>query len=261
MFQQYRHAPVAAAVALALTTSLAIATDHDDDDDEEIPFDVADIYLELNDTDGDLGLQGFLDGEAWKRITIEAPNGRRLMRVYAASKLRRQGVNEIFFESAEPGFDELPPEVFFSRFPEGIYEAEAVTLDGEEMESEVEITHLLPAPAEGILLAGVSAAEDCDVEPLPTVSEPLGLSWDPVDTSHPELGRTNEPIELVRYQVTVEREEGDDPIVMTTELPPSITTLNIPSGLFSSGDVIKIGIQGKESSGNQTSTETCYEIE
>ena len=37
-------------------------------------------------------------------------------------------------------------EIFFERFPEGIYEIEGKALDGEELESETEVTHIMPAP-------------------------------------------------------------------------------------------------------------------
>ena len=37
----------------------------------------------------------------------------------ASGRLARQGLTELFFESAEPPFDELPPTGFFRRFPEG----------------------------------------------------------------------------------------------------------------------------------------------
>lgn len=70
-----------------------------------------------------------------------------LLGITTRSKLRLQGLTELQFESAEPTFDELDPSKFFRRFPEGneIYEIEADTLDGGELESEVEIYHVLPA--------------------------------------------------------------------------------------------------------------------
>lgn len=241
-----------------LATPFAVLADEQDDD--ELPFDVADVFIELNDTDGDLGLHTFIDGEPWKRVAIEGPNGRDLLKVYVKGRLRRQGINEVFFESAEPGFDELPPEQFLRRFPEGIYEVEGRALSGEELENEVMLTHRLPAPADGITLAGQPAPEDCDAEPLPTVAEPLLLSWNPVTESHPEIGRSGESVEIQLYQITVEREEGD-PIVLQTELPPTTTQMSVPAGLFASGDVIKIGVLSKEASGNQTSTESCFEVE
>jgi hypothetical protein len=51
------------------------------DDGDEISFDEADIFLELNDSDGDLGIQAFIDGDAWRRLEIEAPNERQLLLV------------------------------------------------------------------------------------------------------------------------------------------------------------------------------------
>ena len=86
------------------------------------------------------------DGEPWKRLVLEDTRERRMLDIRVTGRLRRQGLTELFYESAEPSFDELDPEDFFRRFPEGIYELEGLTLEGEELESEMELTHLLPAP-------------------------------------------------------------------------------------------------------------------
>ena len=59
---------------------------------------------------------------------IEDQNERRILSINVRSRLRRQGLTELFFESAEPPFDELSPEEFFARFPEGTYEVEGRTL-------------------------------------------------------------------------------------------------------------------------------------
>ena len=37
------------------------------------PFPVAELFLELNDTDGDLGLHAEIDGEPWTSLEIEGP--------------------------------------------------------------------------------------------------------------------------------------------------------------------------------------------
>jgi len=99
--------------------------DDDDEEEEEIPFDEAFLYIELNDTDGDLGIHGKIDGDAWKVMEIEDPWGRRMMKVRASGRLKRQGLTELFFESAEPCFifdeddcpDPLDTDKFFKRFP------------------------------------------------------------------------------------------------------------------------------------------------
>jgi hypothetical protein len=176
--------------------------------------------------------------------------------------LRRQGLTEIFFESAEPSFDELAPDAFFRRFPEGEYEVEGVTLDDQELEGEVQVTHLLPARPANISISGVPAAEDCDAEDLPEVKKhkSVMISWDPVARSHPKLGRTNEKIEVVKYQVVVEREEPTL-LVFSVDLPPDVTEIEVPAGFIALGDAFKFEILVREASGNQTAVESCFEIE
>ena len=183
----------AALVALAIAMSaptLAIA-----DDDDELEFDEAFLFFELNDTDGDLGIHGKVDGDEWKRIAIEGPGDRKLLDIKAKSGIRRQGLTELFFESAEPTFDDLDPEVFFNRFPEGEYEWEGVTLGGEEIEGEVFLSHVIPAAPvvtavgemtenpgfeyneeEGELEKVCWEVEDAD--------EGVLIDWDPVTQSH-----------------------------------------------------------------------------
>ena len=68
--------PVAMAAMLLVWAAPIWAGDDDDDDGGVIPFNVATIYFELNDTDGDLGIHALIDGEPWKILEIEAPNGR-----------------------------------------------------------------------------------------------------------------------------------------------------------------------------------------
>ena len=118
------------AVALSLADYVTVGLADDEEDDwNEIPFDEANIFLELNDTDGDLGIHALVDGEAWKRLEIEDPNEREILVVRAIRRLARQGLTEVFFESDEPSFDELSPEQFLRRFPEGEYEIEGITID------------------------------------------------------------------------------------------------------------------------------------
>ena len=69
---RYPKIPIFVLAAAMSTSTLAIA----DDDDEE-PFDEARLFFELNDTDGDLGIHGLIDGEGWKWMSIESPDERR----------------------------------------------------------------------------------------------------------------------------------------------------------------------------------------
>jgi hypothetical protein len=147
-----------AAVAFGVGTSAQVGHAADDDGDE-IPFDVANVFAELNDTDGDLGFHALIDGDAWKRLEIEDPNERQMLYVRVTGRLGRQGLTELFFESAEPPFDELPPEEFFRRFPEGAYEISGRTIDGEERDSVAVFTHVMPAPPDNIEVNGEQVPE------------------------------------------------------------------------------------------------------
>lgn len=253
---------VMSSMGVALLTAFPLgvyADSHDEDDDEEIPFDEAFIFFELNNTDGDLGIHAKIDGDAWKKLEIEGPNERRLLKIKVSSTLRKQGLTELFFESAEPTFDELDPVDFFARFPEGLYEIEGVSNEGEELESESEITHLMPAPAQA-MVNGEPFDTDCDDDNFIVAGDEVVLSWAPVTMSHPELGRTNEPVEIVNYQVVVEIDET--PWNVSAILPPDVTQFEVPEEILDLDEnEIKFEILARETSYNQTAVESCFLIE
>ncbi len=203
--------------------------------EEEIPFDEARLFFELNDTDGDLGIHGKVDGDAWKWIEIEDANERRMMKIRAIGRLRRQGMTELFFESAEPDFDELDPEVFLERFPEGWYEIEGITLDGEELESEVYLSHIIPAAPADVTINGENAAEDCDADELPEITPPVTISWGEVTTAHEELGRdqgsnlASHGISVINYEVVVEIDETD--YRSTTIVPAYVAEVDLSEAI------------------------------
>jgi len=218
-------------------------------------FGEANLFFELNDTDGDLGIHSLIDGEPWKSLEIEDPFERLMLSVLVNGRLGKQGLTELFFESAEPPFDELSPQQFFRRFPEGRYEIEAITLDGGELAATVRISHVMPGPPENVLLSGAPAAEDCDAVPLPSVAEPVVITWDPVTESHPEIGKPGKPVEVEHYQLVIEREG----LVLSVELPPDVTEFEVPAALTEPGDEIKFEILVRAAgSGNQTAIESCF---
>jgi len=255
--------------ALSMMPFVAMADDHDEDDDE-IPFDEAHVFFELNNTDGDLGIHALIDGEPWKRLRIEDPAEKRILNVSVRSRLRRQGLTEFFFESAEPTFDELPPPIFFARFPEGTYEIEGITLDGDEMESETEITHAMPAPPNPTVNGEPVALQCDDEEPgydAPTVSGDVVIAWDPVTRTHPTLGypQDAEGISIHNYQVVVEAEfevDGEEfASIFSVTLPPGVTEMTIPDEFLEQSDTFKYEVLAREESWNQTATESCFELE
>ena len=244
-----------------------------DDDEDEIPFAEAQLFFELNNTDGDLGIHALIDGDAWKRLMIEDPRERKMLDVKVKGRLRKQGLTEIFFESAEPTFDELPPAEFFRRFPAGIYEIEGVTLEGDELESEVLLTHVMPAPVGGITLNGVPINledVDCDDEnTVPSVAgRPVIIGWDGVTMSHPDADgggagvQPPVPVIIVNYEVVIEVETAAGfTSVSSVILPPDARSLTVPAEVIALGDEFKYEILAREESFNQTAVESCFVLE
>lgn len=91
------------------------------------------MKIEYNATDGDAGLQVFLDAPAWREISITNPAGRKVVEVEAAEVIRDYGLTELFSESSEPPFTEFPFSEFKRLFPEGrcpIHEPGAAAISG-----------------------------------------------------------------------------------------------------------------------------------
>ena len=220
------------------------------------PFSEAEIFFELNDTDGDLGIHANIDGETWRELTIEGPTG-TLLNIVSSGRLRAQGLTQLAFESAEPPFDELDPSDFLLRFPEGNYTIRARRDTGGLMQSTAVLSHVLAAPPGNITVNELSAAESCD-EPLPTVVAPVLIEWDPVTESHPEIGKRG-AVRIDRYQFFVELE--DEGIGMGVDLPPSVTQFEIPRAITDLGSEFKFEIIARTSTGNNTAVETCFALQ
>ena len=239
------------------------------DDEEELEFEEADLFFELNNTDGDLGLQGFVEGDAWKSLSIEGPRAKsneiELMNIWLRSSLRRQGLSEFFFESDEPGFDELSPAAFFRRFPQGVYDIEGITLDDEEIESEVFLSHVMAGPPPGnITINGQNSPANCDAPNLPVVTEPVTLDWNPVTQSHPTIGTPGVAVQVHHYEVVgeIERETNPEELVLSVILPRNRTKFEFPVDFTSlAEEEMKWELIIVLSNGNKTAVESCFEIE
>jgi hypothetical protein len=227
---------------------------------KKIPLSKANVFFELNHTDGDLGIHLEIDGEAWKRLEIEDPKKSRILNIDINGRLQKQGLTELFSESAEPPFDKLPPKTFFSRFPEGKYKIRGTTLKGGVLEGTASLTHVMPAPPDKILVSGVAAPKDCDEGPVPSVGKPVVISWKPATRSHPELGKSA-AVKVVKYEVVVAREEPTS-LSFSVDLPPKATSFQVPKDFIAldSGDGFKFEILVREASGNQTAFESCFKV-
>jgi len=220
---------------------------------DSAPLEVADLFFELNNTDGDLGIHADIDGDEWKRLTIKAPGRRRIiLEIQAKRSLRQQGLTQLGFESAEPAFEDLAPAEFFERFPEGPYEIKAVTLEGDLLVGTPTISHVMPAsPA----LVHPPLA-DCDTPVV--VTAPVEISWNPVTTFHPDLG-TPGPVVVERYELAIER--ADLGLESFMVLPPGVTSFPVPALFTDVPGVVKFEVLVKAEGGNRTAEESCFEIQ
>lgn len=219
-------------------------------------FSEAELFFELNDTDGDLGIHGSIDGGIWTHLLITGPNGRPLLNIASRENLQTQGLTQLAFESAEPSFEDLSPANFFARFPQGVYVIQAAAHAGGTFSSKVTLSHVLAAPPENILLSGVPAAESCGAKPLPRVTSPVLIDWDPVTTSHSEIGASG-PITISRYQVFVEGESSK----FSVDVMPTVTEVEVPSGVTAQGNLFKFEIIARTAAGNNTAVESCFRMQ
>ena len=246
-------------VCLATAPLTSLAEEHE----EVLEFDVAEVFFELNNTDGDLGIHALIDGGAWKQLRIHDVDDRKLLDVKVRGRMRRQGLTEIFFESAEPTFDELSPVEFFDRFPPGTYFVSGVTLDGEELENEVEISHAMPAPPVPTV-NGEPMDTDCEDEEFTEVEGSVVIAWDAVTTTHSELGSPQSSMDLtiINYEVVVEAElliDGEEFLsIVSVILPPDVTEMTIPDEFLAQAEEFKYEILAREESSNQTAIESCF---
>ncbi len=199
----------------------------------DVELAAAEIFIEINDTDGDAGIQIFMDGEGWNKMTVTDPNGTEHLVLEATSGIGAQGLTEFFFESAEPSFDVQPLSELLDRFPEGKYTYTGETVDGDVISGAAELTHDIPAAPV------VSPADGAEVE------GPVVIGWEEV----------TEPagIEIVRYQVIVELEEPLQ--VFQIDMPPDARSVTVPAEWIEPGTDYVFEVLAKEASGNQIITE------
>jgi hypothetical protein len=219
-----------------------------------VPFSQAELFVELNDTDGDLGLHAAIDGGTWTLLEVDDPRDRPLLGIVSAGRLRSQGLTQLAFESQEPSFDELDPAAFFRRFPEGLYEIEAQAQGGGTFRNEVRLSHVLAAPPDSTVNG--QPAVPCDAPALPIVASPVLIDWEPVTESHPGIGKAG-PVTISRYQFFVERGATN----LSLDLPPTVTEFEIPMSITSAPGVWKFEIIARTSTNNNTAIESCFRVQ
>ena len=185
-----RLAQVVGVLALVAMAGTAGAGDrHGTTPGKPVRLAAATMIVEVDATAGDAGVQFFLDGEPWRSMAISGPNGRTLLEIDAEGRLKNWGLTELFSESNEPPFSEVPLEELKRRFPEGRYTFSGTTVEGDELVGRARLSHDIPdgpeitSPADGEKVARKGVVARWNGPP-----EPRG-------------------IEIVGYRVIVTRED------------------------------------------------------
>jgi hypothetical protein len=198
----------------------------------------ATLLVEVNATDGDAGLQVFLDGDPWRAMRIVGPNGQTVLAVNAEGRLRGYGLTELFSESSEPPFGVFPLERFKALFPEGRYRFLGVTVEGRQLTGTATLSHDIP-PGPKIVAPGEGGAVD---------RRAAAARWSGV-------AKTS-GIDIVGYRAIVTRE---DPLrVFSVDLPASARKVTIPPEFLEPATEYKLEVQAIEKGGNQTLTEITF---
>ena len=227
--------------AAAALTLLVAAAPGSAQPPEVVELEDAVIRIEVNDTDGDAGIQLFLDGDGWRKMRVLAPDNRKIFEVKALSSGAELGFTELFTESEEPAFDEgFSFEELFELFPEGEYAFLGMSVDNERLAGLATLTHDVPG---GPVLMGPSGDM---VDPSATV-----VSWDP-----PPAPLAGAPV-IVAYQVIVEREDPDR--VFSVDLPASASSVTVSPEFMEPGTEYEFEVLAIETSGNQTISEGEFE--
>jgi hypothetical protein len=233
-------------------------------------FDEIEVLIEINATDGDIGFHVLLDADAWRKVTIDDPRGRRIFKERAKGVLAEQGLTENFFESDEPLCDPALAEEeddvivtlaeFQERFSAGFYIFTGKSLDGETLTDTALLTYNLPAAPDISEFDGTGGVQTSDAV----------IQWAPGDDlgECPFAGLIPDPASVaeVAWEVVVEPEDevAVNPLrVFSVQLPASQTSVTVPQEFLdtyvSQGvTTFKFEVGAIEDSGNRTFSEGIF---
>jgi hypothetical protein len=209
------------------------------------------LYIEHHATAGDTGVHGAFDGVDWQKLCVFDPKGRLVLEVEPKRQLRMLGISGIFFESREPPNDEVPIADILARFPAGLYSVRGRALDGRRLTGAATFTHDIPAAPVIVFPQEGSTAS----------SAGFTVVWNHVNTT-----LDGKPIKRTGYEVIITKDVPDDPNgfsrpTFDVHVPPSETSLTVPSEFLEPGTKYEIEVLVLEVSGNQTITSLFFQTQ
>ncbi|MSO95659.1 MAG: hypothetical protein EXQ81_07680 [Thermoleophilia bacterium] len=203
------------------------------------------LKFEFNATDGDGGVQAFIDADSWGSMSIFDPAGRRIFVATASGRMAKQGGTEFFLESAEPPFSEVPLEQLLRRWPEGTYRFQGVATNGDRYVGSTRLTHRVPA---GPTLVSPLEGDG------PQAVRKTTVRWKPVA---PPDGSP-----IIGYQVLVVQTDTGlkalPKVTLDVMMPPTATSLAVPPGFLLPGTEYEWEVLALEQSGDQTLSSSTF---
>ena len=225
------------------------------DDAEVIPLKEAKLNIEHNATDIDTGFQGFIDSDGWSCLDVTGPDG-VVFSLLGGGALGELGLTELFFETVEPEWVDVPLDDILSVLPEGDYVIEGPAVEAGEVlgwtTGTALLTHDIPAgpplisPAEGEVVAVAD----------------LLMEWGAVTETI-----DGDPVNVVSYQLIVEEdtEELDPHVIgkpgLQFNVPATTTSMTVPGEFLKPGTAYVWEVLAQEESGNQTLSSGAFETE
>jgi hypothetical protein len=202
------------------------------------PFESLRFFFEFNYADQDLGIQMDLHpGIDYTEFQVLYPSGKEMFDVDTGGTLSTHGLGDLFFESAEPNFKDVPLDVILKRFPEGNYTFKAENLDGPDVVSKRFLSHDFPDPAKIIYPRGTDADPRTVID---VVKNGLRVKWTAVKN-----------IPLDSYEVIVTDQDDPELFAIDQRVKPTKTSVLIDKGFFLGKKNYEVEVLARAKNGNQ----------
>ena len=209
----------------------------------------ANLFIEDNAGDGDIGVHGYFDDHGWTELCVFDPAGQLILHVLPEGRMGDLGIAGVFFESREPVYAEWDFAALKASWPEGEYGLRALGSDGELLTGAAWFTHDLPMMP--VIISPATVAEPEDNPPVLALGD-IRVEWRPVTKT-----QNGAPVTLRGYQLWVNKDNHVDPHGFSrpnfdVHVGPDVTSFTVPAAFFESGGLYELEVVAIEESGNQT---------
>ena len=209
----------------------------------------ANLFIEDNAGDGDIGVHGYFDDHGWTELCVFDPDGILILQVSPLGRMGDLGIAGVFFESREPEYAEWDFAALKAAWPEGNYSLRAQGHDGELMTGAALFTHALPTMP--VIVTPATVPEPEAGPPVVPVAD-LRVEWQPVTQT-----QDGGPVTIRAYQLWVNKENHEDKHGFSRpnfdiHVTGDVTSFVVPAAFFDADSLYEIEVVAIEESGNQT---------